>query len=258
MCDSQQTAYWHTCSLRKPLLHGQHEDDQNGEAPDLERGEHHEDKTDEKGLDKVMHSDLHNVRLDSDHDFPTHDGWKKFLDSPAFATSCCIFLCFILKTCQQVCQAAVLSSVPSTLTCKSVVTASSCHEGKMRACLLDPSCLTTAWSGAAAVQSMQQPVVCLLYGSLSCYALAAAHKFAVRYKVALSPVHILTRAVADSAATVPALVELRMACSGIYRRAASLHRVPKRLPVERWRVWHYDWHTRVVCPCCQPACSQGS
>lgn len=52
--------------------------------------------------DSLAHRSLNAVTLESDHDFPITEGLRRWLDSPAMATSCCIFLCFILKCVQQV------------------------------------------------------------------------------------------------------------------------------------------------------------
>ena len=89
------------CSLGKPLLGeseagGQEQDSDD----DVENGQPTTSKANGPALD---HNDsLNAVRLESDHDFPIATGLWRFLDSPGLATACCIFLCFILKTVQQV------------------------------------------------------------------------------------------------------------------------------------------------------------
>ena len=68
---------------------------------DIETGENHAEKTNGTA-NGLMPPSLDAACLESDHDFPTDSGLTKFLHSPAMATSWCIYLCFILKSVQQV------------------------------------------------------------------------------------------------------------------------------------------------------------
>lgn len=103
-CTSTPCAWSHSAS--KPLLEQDREDDsdQQDSSHDPEDGSQGTSKANGVSYDPKVHKSMNAVTLESDHDFPMTAGLKRVLDSPAMATACCIFLCFILKTVQQVCR----------------------------------------------------------------------------------------------------------------------------------------------------------